>query len=102
MNVQRYIRPVRNMTRNLHDVTKELEHLAKRFEALVPSKAENHQEVIDDYIYTEGQESGWLDSERESGQNFTKRIYTPFPTKRRVRVTFRNNIYKNVLLVVTN
>lgn len=56
-------------------------------EQVFGKQKENDEETIDDYIYTEQREFAWLDSERNSGQNFTKSIYTPLPTKRRRRVT---------------
>ena len=67
------------------ELTDELRDLAKRFEALVPSASESPQEIIEDYIYTEEQERGWVDSECDIGNNFAKRIATPFPTKQRRR-----------------
>jgi hypothetical protein len=78
----------------LTDHKSTLDSLVRRFLSSYKglSVPEGHG-VIEDYIYTEAQESGWVNSERDSGHNFAKRIATPLPTKQRRRVTLRNNIY---------
>jgi hypothetical protein len=82
----------KSIDEDFHQLKRDFQHLLGDVEP----------EIIDDFIYSEQQEKAWLDSERELGQDFTKRIVTPLPTKRRRRVTLRNNIYMSLLLEVTN
>lgn len=46
---------------------------------------DTNRTLTDDFVFTEDEEEAWKASE----QNFTKRIATVIPTKRRVRVTLR-------------
>jgi hypothetical protein len=58
-------------------------------------------DATDDFIFTEQEEKAWLDSERDLGQDFAKRIATPLPTKHRRRVTTPSKAYICLLLPVT-
>ena len=73
------------------DIDKRLDRLIRKFDSLLErtngTALDDNERVIEDYIYTEKRENAWINSERKSGYDFTKRIATLLPTKQRRRVT---------------